>query len=197
MADNDDDRRSPFRLARDLYGRTLGATDKKARQLALEDWRDLDEGEQSFMTAQLLYLTLRGQAQILRAQQETNLLLASLERLGVRHDIRAGLPDDDDDEGTEPDEEGAPGAMPETVEEGEEAAPPPPPARPVPPPAGMVPKGTTSQHPLARTCPECGSLPANHCVDPGGTIVPFHEARKKPPPASPAELLTSDGTPVQ
>jgi len=54
--------RGVLQVARELYGEAFGSADRRSLEDAAHEWSELSEGERSFATAHLLYLSVEAQA---------------------------------------------------------------------------------------------------------------------------------------
>lgn len=188
------ERRSPFRIARDLYGETLGATSRQARQEVMEEWEGLSEGEQVFIAAQVGYLEIRALGAV---HEKLTFIERWLERADQRAEAErrqrprrpADEPEDDADDEAEDDEA-------EDDESDDDLLSDPDAPRATEP---LPVKGRTGTAPkvLARPCPTCDAEPGEECRTRSGNQSPPHAARVSPPAATPpVEVLDVDGNPV-
>jgi hypothetical protein len=189
--------RTPFRLVRDLFGATLGATSRQGRRAAMQDWEALTEGEQSFVQAELTYQSVRAQGMLYEK-------LTFIERWLERADQRAELEDEEelDEDEDKPrrhlhsvrgDDDGDGDGDGDDDGDDDGAA-----RRPLPP---LPPKGRVGTAPavLARSCATCGAQEGEECRTSSGKPCSPHAPRlvdSAPTPTATVEVLDTDGTPV-
>lgn len=80
--------------ARAFYADAFEHTRKKDLVAAIDEWSEMEEGEQSFTVAHLLYLNLKGQAAIVRLLGDVRELL---DEVAEGLDAALGEPEDDDE----------------------------------------------------------------------------------------------------
>lgn len=79
--------------ARAFYAEAFEHTRNKDLAAAIDEWSEMEDGEQSFTVAHLLYLNLKGQAALVRVLGDVRELLDE-----VADGIDAALGEDEDDE---------------------------------------------------------------------------------------------------
>lgn len=96
--------------ARAFYAQAFEHRRKKDLAAAMEEWADLDEPEQSFAVAHLLFLNLKAQADTLRVLVDLRDLLDEVaDGVDQALDVDDDEPEDDDrDEAPDDDDEPAP-----------------------------------------------------------------------------------------
>ena len=78
----------PHRVARELYGEALGADTPSALADAMDAWHDLDDSEQRYVVAHLIFLQIQSQARssaaTMRVLDAVDDLTEVVERLAPR-----------------------------------------------------------------------------------------------------------------